>query len=210
MVEQQISNLFVRVRFPLPAQRHLLVAPLIMKRKIKSKILRFQEKSGWCGPAVIQMVLAGAGIKKSQSSIARSTYLSWWGTTHDTIFAYLTGYFKNIDFKIDSNLYDIDKHLMQKHTIVVNWWDNMDEPKNEADGHYSLIIGSDKNTLTFADPSEGRGIWKFTRKEFIKRWYDYLDIDKKKKISRWLLWVDPKSLKLNDIEPFKKRNPKSI
>ena len=33
-----------------------------------------QEKSGWCGPAVIQMALLAGGIKKSQKDIAKEVY----------------------------------------------------------------------------------------------------------------------------------------
>ena len=38
------------------------------------KLHRFQKKPGWCGPAVIQMVLLAAGIKKTQKEIVKAVY----------------------------------------------------------------------------------------------------------------------------------------
>lgn len=29
--------------------------------------------------------------------------------------------------------------------------------------------------------------------DFDKRWYDFIDIQRKKKVSGWMLWVNPKS-----------------
>lgn len=166
-----------------------------MKSILKHKILRFQQKSGWCGPAVIQMALLAGGIKKSQKEIAKDVCFDWWGTSHDMMYAYLSKFYKNIDFQNDSNLKDISRLLKEKKVIIANWWDDLD-PK-DTEGHYSLILSYNKNksTLTLADPSEGRerGIWEMNAQKFKKRWYDYLDIRNKKKIKGWMLWVDPKT-----------------
>lgn len=158
-------------------------------------LFRYQQKSGWCGPAVIQMAMLSAGIKKTQSAIAREVYQKWWGTNQQTIYAYLSQYFKKLGFKENSTLRNITYHLTQKHFVIVNWWDNL-TPDEGEDGHYSVIFAYDSKSklITLGDPSAGRGIWQMKAADFNNRWYDSLDVHGKKWISGWLLWLDPKSV----------------
>jgi len=137
------------------------------------------------------MALAAGGIKKTQSEIAKDVYFGWWGTPQDIIYAYLSRFFSKIDFKSNATLSDIETHLKTGHIIIVNWWDDID-PK-DADGHYSLILNFQDGLITLADPSEGRDIWETGAEKFEKKWYDYLDLRKKKKIKKWMLWLDPES-----------------
>jgi ABC-type bacteriocin/lantibiotic exporter with double-glycine peptidase domain len=158
------------------------------------KHLKFQKQSGWCGPAVVQMVLSYNGIKKRQKTIAEAIYKHWWGTGHGLMIAYLSKFFKVVNFKNNATITDVRRHLDKANIVIVNWWD--DFSKNEADGHYSIIIDYDsKNKLiTLADPSRTRkGIWKIKSKEFNSKWYDYLDIHGRTWTDGWMLWVDPKS-----------------
>lgn len=158
------------------------------------KYHKFQEKPGWCGPAVIQMVLLKAGIKKTQTEIKKYVYKEWWGTPQQLILAYLSKFFRDIDRKQDSTLNDISKKLKKGNIIIVNWWDDYD--KENEDGHYSIIGDYDlKNkNITLVDPTNTRkGIWDIKESEFKKRWYDSMDVHDKKWIEGWMLWVDPKS-----------------
>ena len=158
------------------------------------KIHRFQKKPGWCGPAVIQMILLASGIKKSQRSIAQAVYKDWWGTSQEMILAYLSKFFGKVEFKTYAKIKDIKKQLKRGNLILVDWWDNLDG--DTPDGHYTLIIGYDtvRKMLQMADPTNAReGIWEMEKEDFKKRWYDSLDTQDKKWISGWMLWVDPKS-----------------
>lgn len=157
------------------------------------KILRFQEKDGWCGPAVIQMALFAGGVEKTQKEIAKDVCFDWWGTSQDIMYGYLSQFFNVLDFKSDASLLDIEEHLKGGHVIIANWWDDID-PKDK-EGHYSLILDYDRKggKITLADPSEGRGVWEIDAKEFVSKWYDFLDIRNRKRIDHWMLWIDPKS-----------------
>jgi len=158
------------------------------------KYHRFQKKPGWCGPAVIQMVLLKCGIKKTQADIARAVYKEWWGTAQQMILAYLSKFFKIVNYKNNATFSDISFHLNKDNLVVLNWWDDFDE--NEQDGHYSLAIGYDSKAgaLTLADPSNERpGIWTVSEDEFRKKWYDTLDVHDRTWVEGWMLWVDPKS-----------------
>lgn len=154
-------------------------------------IYREQKESGWCGPAVIQMALIAGGIKKPQSVIAKETYHAWWGTTQQTILAYISQYFSNLGVSENSTISSLLQHLEKGRVIIVNWWDNIDPA--DAEGHYSVVSEVKENKITLLDPSAGRGIWKIDRKKFETNWYDYLDVNKKIKLSGWMLWVDPNS-----------------
>ena len=159
-----------------------------------NKIHRFQEKPGWCGPAVIQMILRACGIKKSQKEIAKDVYKPWWGTDQQLMFAYLSRFFGRIRSKENAVLSEVEKHLKKGHIVIVDWWDDLDA--DDPDGHYTLVIDYDKEAkkIKMADPSNARqGIWAMDSKEFNDRWYDTLDVHGKKWVDGWMLWIEPSS-----------------
>jgi len=166
----------------------------MLKNENWQKFFKAQDKSGWCGPAVIQMVLKAASIKKSQKSIANDVYQKWYGVTPQIMIVYLSRFFNSLGYKESAEKSDIIFHLKKKRLIIVDWWDDIDLDE-KPDGHYSLILNFDKkqNKFTLADPSAGRGIWQMDAEEFRSKWYDYLDINKKIKLNGWLLWIDPAS-----------------
>lgn len=162
-----------------------------MKKLNYRKIFRFQQKSGWCGPAVIHMAMVAGGFAISQAKIAKEVFLPWWGTPQNVIFAYLSQYFGEIDFKYRSQIADIKKHLAKGEIIIVDWWDDLDP--TDIEGHYSLIFDYLPRTEKFVVGDPQRGITKMKASEFAKRWYDFLDVGRKKRIDGWMLWLNPRS-----------------
>lgn len=165
-----------------------------MDRKRWEKIFSFQARSGWCGPAVLRMVLLSGGIRKSQREIANDVYNPWWGTHQQMMFSYLSRFFSRLGYKERARMKDLFYHLEKGRVIVVNWWDDLD-PSDPADGHYAVVVEYRKrsDSLTLADPSAGRGIWEIDKNKFRRRWYDYLDVRQEVEIRRWMVWVDPTS-----------------
>lgn len=156
------------------------------------KYHRFQEKPGWCGPAVIQTALLASGIEVSQKVIAKHVYKDWWGSTQQIVFAYLSKYFGGIHFTQNASLSDISHHLDSGHVIIVNWWDDLDK-NDKPGGHYSIIGDYDhkSQTVTLIDPSNSRtGIVLLPEKEFTKKWFDTLDVHDKTRVESWMLWLD--------------------
>jgi len=154
----------------------------------------FQEKSAWCGPATIQMVLASSGIVKSQKEIAGEVLKDWWGTDHRIMLAYLSRFYTSLNYKENATIRDISNHLKKKHIVILDWWDDLSS--GNPDGHYSLAVklNSKNKLLTLADPSNERdGVWSIKSKEFKDRWYDSLDVRNKIWIEGFMLWIDPKS-----------------
>lgn len=159
------------------------------------KFHKFQEKPGWCGPAVIQMALLASGIVKTQEEIAKDVYQEWWGTTHQIMIAYLSRFFKQVSYKQDSTIEDVSQQLEKGYVVILDWWDDIDK-EDEPGGHYSIVGEYDQtqNELTLVDPSNGRGgIWNINWEEFSKNWYDTLDVQNQIRINGWMLWVDPAS-----------------
>ena len=85
------------------------------------------------------MVLLAAEIYISQKEIAGYVFKDWWGTPSELILAYLSKYFKIVNFKTSSSISDISYHLKKHHIVIVNWWDNIDEDDYD-NGHYSLAV----------------------------------------------------------------------
>lgn len=139
------------------------------------------------------MALLAAGIKKTQGQIAKDVYNPFWGTTHEIMLAYFSRYFESYGHSYKSNFGKISSHLKKGHILIINWWDNIG--LGAADGHYCILADYDNTSgfLTLVDPSVNRDIWKISEEDFYKRWYDFLDLNKKIKAERWLLWVDPKT-----------------
>lgn len=152
---------------------------------------RFQEKNDWCGVAVIQMILAKAGIKKSQKNIAKDVFIDWYGVSREIMLAYLSRYFKIVNYKNNCKTSDISFHVEKEHAVVLNWWDDFEN--GFEDGHYSLVSEYNTKTklLTLVDPSRERdGIWKINYSEFKYKWYDTLTLDHKIWTTGWMLWAD--------------------
>lgn len=156
-----------------------------------------RQEDGWCGPAVLKMVLSAVGIDKSQQEIVADTNISWWGVDTSIMIAYLSRFFSELNFKINAAINDIESHLNQGHIVIVDWWDDLtDDPDDPADGHYSIVAAIDRRqgTIKLIDPSH-RGIWDMKLTDFENRWYDCLDVDQKIRQPRWILWLDPESVK---------------
>jgi hypothetical protein len=160
------------------------------------KFHKFQENPGWCGPAVIQMTLNASGINKSQKEIAEDVHKDWWGTTQQIMLAYLSRFFKIVNYKQNATFKDVSLHLKNGHIVILDWWDDIDK-EDEPGGHYSIAGDYDykSRSLTLVDPANGRqGIWTISDKEFNKKWYDTLDVHDRTWVEGWMLWVDPKTI----------------
>jgi ABC-type bacteriocin/lantibiotic exporter with double-glycine peptidase domain len=161
---------------------------------------KFQEENGWCGVACIQMALASAEIDVSQKEIAHYTYKDWWGAPQQLVLAYLSKYFRRVNYKHSATIRDISFHLNSNHIAMVNFWDNFANSK-DGDGHYAIVAECKKGLITLADPSgERTGIWSTTTKDFKPHWYDTIETQNKLYIAGWLLWIDSESRVVNETK----------
>ena len=155
---------------------------------------RFQEKSGWCGPAIIQMALSRVHLEKSQEEIAHDVYKNWWGTSYSLMVAYLSRFFRRVKFKSNATIQDLKRLVDNGNIVIVDWWDDLDA--EDPDGHYCIVanVSREKKTIRLVDPTNARkGIWEIKIKDFRDRWYDYLDVHGSTWVDGLLIWIDPKS-----------------
>ena len=152
---------------------------------------RFQEKDDYCGIAVIQSILAKAGIEKTQEEIAKDVFIPWWGVSRGILLAYLSIFFKTVNYRDNSRMGDVTPHLKKGHAVILNWWDSDED--GYGDGHYSILADYDskERVLTLADPSNERdGFWKIKYSEFKHKWWDTLTTDDKIWSTGWFMWIN--------------------
>jgi hypothetical protein len=156
-----------------------------------SNFHNYQEKDGYCGVAVIQSILAAAGINKTQKEIAKDVYLKFWGVGRQIMLAYLSLFFKIVNYRDNSQIGDVIPHLRKNHAIVLNWWDDIES--GYEDGHYSILADYDPKSklVSLVDPSTCRdGFWKINYSKFKHKWWDGLTTDNKIWSTGWFLWCD--------------------
>lgn len=152
----------------------------------------FQEKSGWCGPAIIQMIFKATGIEKTQAEIAKDVVQDWWGTDQRILLAYLSKHYTSLNYKENASVDDIKEHLDKGHIVILDWWDDLDD--DEPDGHYSLAAEIKGGIITLADPSGSRnGIWTMKIEDFKSKWRDSIDVRNQIWVEGFMIWIDPKS-----------------
>ena len=142
------------------------------------KIKPFQETldRGWCGPAVLKMILEFYGIRKSEKELVRlagTTFKA--GTNANQMQRVLRRFGLKTKLKDNSNFSHIRKYLNKNIPVIVDWFTHgrRDYPDSQvADGHYSIVFGLDKKYIYLQDPEIGK-LRKIKRGDFLKVWFDY-------------------------------------
>jgi predicted double-glycine peptidase len=131
------------------------------------KVLPFRQKPGYCGPASLKIVLGYYGVKKSEKSLVA---LSGCSMSNGVEAEYLLraakklglqGFIKDLAEINDLRLYVNEK----KVPVIVDWFDG-------TDGHYSVVVGLDRENIYLQDPSLGHArALKLTT--FRRVWFDF-------------------------------------
>lgn len=130
-----------------------------------------QEKTGFCGPASLKMVLDYFGIKKSEGKLAK---LSGCTKSKGVEAENLLKAAKELGFKgfikDFSKIEDIRKYVLRKKIpIIVDWFSSFFVPG----GHYSVVVDIDKKNIYLQDPEIGRAR-VLPIETFKKVWFDFL------------------------------------
>lgn len=138
----------------------------------------FQETlhQGLCGPASLKIVLDYYGLVKSEQELTELTGTTSGMGTDDKGIARIAESlgFKTV-IKNESDFSDIENWLRKGVPVIVDWFTRgrADYPDSEvADGHYSVVVGLDDDSIYLQDPEIGE-IREIRRDDFLKVWFDF-------------------------------------
>jgi predicted double-glycine peptidase len=127
----------------------------------------FRERTNYCGPASLKMVLDYFGIKKSENELARmmgcvETLGVEAGIMIQTANKLgLAGFVKD-----DATFGDIRKYVLDDQIpVIVDWF-------SEDDGHYSVVVDIDEENIYLLDPQLGY-VRAMTLDKFYRVWFDF-------------------------------------
>ena len=127
----------------------------------------FMQKSGYCGPASLKMILNFYGLNKTEKELAKLTGASKSkGVGAEGILKAarklgFKGFYK--DF---SSFDDIKKYVINKKIPVIVDWFSKDE------GHYSVVVNIGKENIYMQDPELGF-IRAMKLSRFKRVWFDF-------------------------------------
>lgn len=133
---------------------------------MKIKIDLFKQSKGYCGPACLKMALSHFGINKSERELAKLTNTSRTkGCSEYKIADVARDFGFKSHVKDNSNINELKKLLKKGSVTIVDWF------SPEEGGHYSVVVGFDRNNILLADPHFGK-IKKHKLDWFNERWFD--------------------------------------
>ncbi len=142
------------------------------------KIKPFQEtlNASMCGPASLKIVLKYYGVEAMEKELAK---LSKWNKNLGIDDKGIEIAAKHFGFKVkiknNGSFKDIEKWLIQKVPVIVNWFTRGRKDYSDsdvADGHYSVVAGLDNKFIYLQDPEIGK-IRKLERDDFMAVWFDF-------------------------------------
>ena len=172
---------------------------------------RRQRTNYYCGPAIIQMVLAKAGVRITQRQAAleartdkvsgRSTGAEV-GTSLRGLLSALKSFGLRAVAAQKKKVTDIARAVAEGKTVIVCYTE-----RHYNWGHYSLVERVTRRSITLIDPAERGGRVSMPLAEFKKRWRDPLHT----KSDRWAAFVtaaEPRR-RLSKVHPKSRRRPQT-
>ena len=131
------------------------------------KVKPFRQKTGYCGPASLKMVLDYYGVEKSEKDLAELTDCTMEvGVEGEKLVEVAKRLGLAGQIKDDASLDDIRHFVLEKQVpVIVDWFD-------EDDGHYSVVVDIDDTHIYFVDPSIGM-VRTMALEKFWRVWFDF-------------------------------------
>ncbi|HPW34662.1 MAG TPA: C39 family peptidase [Candidatus Paceibacterota bacterium] len=147
-----------------------------MAKLLKVKPYEQMDNMDSCGPTCLRIILEYWGIKVSEMELIKrcKTIPGFGSKTKDIVKAAeyygMKGFYKNF-----SSFSEIKKWLDKKIPVIVDWFSGGPEKesaKYAPDGHYSVVVGLDKNKIYLAETETGK-IYSLKRSAFLRVWFDF-------------------------------------
>ena len=127
----------------------------------------FRQKPSFCGPACLKMVLRYYGTDKTEKELGKLTKCTFdKGTPGINILkaAHKLGFDGFI--KDNATIKKLREYVEKKKIpVIVDWF-------SVSEGHYSVVIGIDKENIYIQDPEFG-SMRALRLKEFKNEWFDF-------------------------------------
>lgn len=160
------------------------------------KVKPFRQKTSFCGPASLKMVLDHYGLKVQERILGKIAGCS---ATHGTSAKRLLDAAREFGFhgiiKNSADLKDIRGYIKKGIPVIVQWF-SVDE------GHYSVAVDIDSENIYLQDPELGH--MKSMRLETFKRvWFDfpnsYLRSENELVLRRMIVIFPPQKSRMHDV-----------
>lgn len=138
----------------------------------------FQETlhADMCGPASLKIILDYYGVNKTENELADLTSLvPGLGVDDVSIAKAAESLGLKVEIKNESSFEEIEKWLKKGVPVIIDWFTRGRQDYDDsdvADGHYSVVIGLDEESIYLQDPEIG-GERKIAREDFMKVWFDF-------------------------------------
>lgn len=129
----------------------------------------FKQSKGYCGPASLKIILSYYGIDKSEKYLAKLTNTS---RSKGCYGKELVKAGKKLGFKSyykdNCSINDLKKLIKQNIPVIIDWF----SPDPEEGGHYSIVVGFERQKIILIDPYFGKKK-KIRTDKFLSRWFDF-------------------------------------
>jgi len=149
----------------------------------------FQEtlNASACGPAALKMLLTYwklPGAEKSDMELAKDCGTDPnLGTSNEQFIETAARFGLKSEVKTNASFDDIQPWLDKQIPVVVDWFSpgRNDAPEGDMpDGHYSIVVGLDAESVHLQDPETG-GLRTIPRRQFYRVWFDF----KQDSVTNW-------------------------
>ncbi len=126
-----------------------------------------QTDAGLCGPACVKMILGYHGITASERNIAKIARASREkGTSAQNLVRAAEHYGCDAFVQDSSAIADIRRYVQKERIpVIVDFFEG-------DDGHYSVIVGIDKENICLQNPAMGR-CHAMSLQNFRRVWFDF-------------------------------------
>ncbi|MBU0570090.1 C39 family peptidase [Patescibacteria group bacterium] len=158
----------------------------------------FRQKTGYCGPASLKMVLRYFGVDMSEEELARlSNCTEEWGVGAEQLVRVANDLGFQAEIFDNSDIDNIKRWVLEKKIpVIVDWF-------SEDDGHYSVVVDIDGENIYIQDPEFGR-LRAMRLDNFYRVWFDFPDkfIKHKDQLTiRRMIIIYPKNYEAKNEEP---------
>ncbi|MFA6909441.1 MAG: cysteine peptidase family C39 domain-containing protein [Patescibacteria group bacterium] len=125
-----------------------------------------QKNAYFCGPAVMQMILAYYGIRTTQTALARRMRTN---TRRGTTYRMMIATARRYGLRLTTNRRGTLRQLKRESSLYPTCVEYAERDNNEA--HYAIIKVVQKDRIILYDPYFGKD-YILPRSEFLARWRD--------------------------------------